>query len=102
MKFLAVTSLKEDQKKVNDIFQQSGIPVYSVSKVIGHKDGHQPNLLDSWFSSGGEEFDSIFIFSFTDQDKAENALHRINEYNSNTKTKFPIRAFMMPVEKFTY
>lgn len=102
MKFLAVTSLKEDQKTVNDIFHQSHIPVYSVSKVIGHKDGQHPNLIDSWFSSGGEEFDSIFIFSFTEDEKTERALHLINEYNTTTKTRFPIRAFIMPVEKSSH
>jgi hypothetical protein len=102
MKFLAITSLKEYQKTVNDILHQSGIPVYSATKVIGHKDEQHPNLLDSWFSSGGEEFDSIFIFSFTEDDKAVRALQLINDYNTKTKVKFPIRTFIMPVEKSSH
>lgn len=99
MKFLVVTSLKEYQKAVNDIFHQANIPVFSVSRIIGHKDEQQPSLLDSWFSSGSEEFDSIFIFSFTEDDKTEKALQLVNEYNSSKKSVFPIRAFVMPVEK---
>ena len=65
MKLLIVTSIKEYQKKVADIFHQAQIKVFSVSETSGFKDDDGEALIDDWFSSGVESFDSIFIFSFT-------------------------------------
>lgn len=102
MKLLIVTSLKEYQKKVASIFEQADIEVFSVSETIGFKDHRKPNLLDNWFSSGNEAFDSIFLFSFTEAQRADHALELIKKYNAENETGFPIRAFIVPVDKSTY
>jgi hypothetical protein len=102
MKLLFVTSLKEYQKTVTDILNKADIPVFSVTETIGFKDHHKTNLLDNWFSSGTERFDSIFVFSFTEQAKTEKAMELIKEYNAVNGTEFPIRAFIVPVEKSSY
>lgn len=102
MKLLFVTSLREYQKTVAAIFEEANIKVFSVSNTIGHKDDHTGNLLDDWFASGEEEFDSIFLFSFTEDTYAVNALELIKKYNENTQSKFPIRAFIVPVEQSSY
>lgn len=99
MKLLIVTSLKEYQKAVAEVIDHAGIEVFSVSEAIGFKDHQVSNLLDSWFSSGRELFDSIFLFTFTDNEKAERALNLINQYNEEHKTGFPVRAFIVPVDK---
>lgn len=102
MKLLVVTSLKDDQKKVSRILEEAGITVFSVSETIGFKDHKSSNLLDNWFSSGSEQFDSIFLFSFTDALKADAALDRIRKHNTENETPFPVRAFIIPVEKSSY
>ena len=102
MKLLVVTCLKEYQKTVARIVDQAGIAVFSVTETIGFKDHATTNLLDNWFSSGGEQFDSIFLFSFTEQVKAEQALELIKKYNTENNMKFPIRAFIVPVDKSSY
>ena len=102
MKLLIVTCLKEYQKEVAKIFEQAGIMVFSVSETMGFKENHSINLLDSWFSSGKEHFDSIFLFSFTAEASAEKAMALIKVYNNENKTNFPIRAFLVPVEKASY
>lgn len=102
MKLLVVTSLKEYQKKVAHILDQAGIEVFSVSETIGFKDHHTSNLLDNWFSRGSEQFDSIFLFSFTEEVKSEHALELIKKYNVENETGFPIRAFIIPVDKSSY
>ena len=99
MKLLVITSLKEFQKSVAKIMDQAGINVYSVTETIGFKDHHKPNLLDNWFSSGSEQFDSIFLFSFTAVEKADEVLSLIRQYNTENETGFPIRAFVMDVER---
>ena len=102
MKLLVVTSLKEYQKNVAHILDKAGIEVFSVSETIGFKDHQTSNLLDNWFSSGSEQFDSIFLFSFTEAAKAEHALELIKKYNDENVTGFPIRAFIIPVDKSSY
>lgn len=102
MKLLFVTSLKEYQKTVADILNKAEIPVFSVTETIGFKDHHKINLLDNWFSSGTEQFNSIFVFSFTEQAKTEKAIVLIKEYNAANVTGFPIRAFVVPVERTSY
>ena len=102
MKLLFVTSLKEYQKTVADILNKAEIPVFSVTETIGFKDHHKTNLLDNWFSSGTEQFDSIFVFSFTEENKTEKAMQLITQYNTENETGFPIRAFVVPVEKSSH
>jgi len=102
MKLLVVTSLKEYQKKVAHILDQAGIEVFSVSETIGFKDHQTSNMLDNWFSSGSEQFDSIFLFSFTEELKADYALELIKKYNVENNTGFPVRSFIIPVDKSSY
>ena len=99
MKLLVVTSLKEYQKKVAQLLDLASIRLFSVTETIGVKDHQESNLLDNWFSSGGAQFDSIFLFSFTEAAKADQALPLIKKYNAENETGFPIRAFVLPVEK---
>jgi len=99
MKLLVVTSLKEYQKKVAQLLAQAKITVFSATETVGVKDQQESNLLDNWFSSGSEQFDSVFQFSFTDTAKADQALALIKKYNAENETGFPIRAFILPVEK---
>ena len=102
MKLLMVTCLKEYQKAVAGIFEKSDVRIFSVTETIGFKDHHRVNLLDNWFSSGNEQFDSVFLFSFTENEKAEKALTLVQEYNAGHDTGFPIRAFILPVDKASY
>ena len=102
MKLLVVTSLKEYQKKVAHILDQAGIEVFSVSETIGFKVHQTSNMLDNWFSSGSEQFDSIFLFSFTEELKADYVLELIKKYNVENNTGFPVRAFIIPVDKSSY
>lgn len=102
MKLLIATSLKEYQQTVAAIFEEAQIKVFSVSNTIGHKGEHKQDLLDNWFASGEEQFDSIVLFSFTGDVNAVNALELIKKHNENTGTTFPIRAFILPVEQSSY
>ena len=102
MKFFVVTCLKEYQDDVCKIFKEASIHVFSATDVIGFKDNQSLNLLEAWFASGDEKFDSLFIFSFTSDANAELGLDLIKKYNEESKTNFPVRAFIVPVEKASY
>ena len=99
MKFFIVTCLKEYQEDVTKIFKEANIQVFSATDVIGFKDNHSPNLLAEWFAAGDEKFDSLLLFSFTTSENAEKGMELIKKYNNQSETNFPVRAFIVPVEK---
>lgn len=99
MKLFITTCLKEYQDDVIKIFRQANINVLSITDVIGFKDNHSLNLLEDWFASGDEKFDSVMIFSFTTAENAEKGMELMKHYNETNKTNFPLRAFILPVEK---
>ncbi len=99
MKFFIVACLKEYQEEVIKIFKQAHIHVFSTTDVTGFKDNQPLNLLEDWFASGEEKFDSLMLFSFTPAANAEQAMKLIQHYNEAANTDFPVRAFIVPVEK---
>lgn len=102
MKFFIVTCLKEHQEAVYKIFKNANIHVFSATDVIGFKDNQTFDLLDDWFASGDERFDSMMLFSFTAGENAEHGMELIKKYNEESETDFPVRAFIVPVEKSSY
>ncbi len=99
MKLFIITCLKEYQEDVIKIFKQAQITVFSVTDVTGFKDSQTPDILADWFASGDEKFDSLVLFSFTGSEAAAHGMELINQFNRESETKFPIRAFIVPVEK---
>jgi hypothetical protein len=102
MKFFIVTCLKEYQDDVCKIFKEAKINVFSATDVVGFRENQSINLLDAWFASGDEKFNSLFTFSFTTDENAEYGMQLIKQYNEKTETNFPVRAFIVPVEKASY
>ncbi len=102
MKFFIVTCIKENQEIVQKILSSANIIVYSSTDIVGYKNNQQPNLLEEWFAAGDEQCDSSMIFSFTSDENATQALNQIIEYNNQNKSDFPIRAFIVPVDKASF
>lgn len=99
MKLFIVTSLKDYQDDVIKIFKKAEIAVFSITDVVGVKDNQHADLMEEWFASGDEKFDSLMIFSFTSDQSAEDGMELIEKYNQSNNTGFPVRAFIVPVEK---
>ena len=102
MKLFIVTCIKENQAQVQKIFKQSKISAFSAADITGFKDNQPASLLQDWFASGDEKFDSVVVFSFTGTENTDQAIELIKKYNEESATDFPIRAFVVPVEKASY
>ena len=102
MKLLVVTTLAEYDHKVSDMLTQAGINAFSKTETTGYKETYQTNILDNWYGGDNADYNSIFFFSFTEQEKAENMLKAIIECNAEKRVRFPIKGFIMPVESSTY
>ena len=90
MKFFIVTALRECRFDIYKILKQVKINVFSVTDVVGFKEHQTQNLLNDWLACGDEKFDSMFIFSFTSNENAEQAMDRIKNYNETHRGDLPV------------
>ncbi|WP_048331275.1 hypothetical protein [Bizionia psychrotolerans] len=100
MKLVIATAVEAFQKDVLELFKKAEIENFSSSDIDGHKSA--PSLLSTsnWFPavSGGNE--SALFFSFTDDEHIEVLFKLIKEFNAQLETFNPIKAVVVPIEKF--
>lgn len=99
MKLLLITSILEFEKEVCNLFKKSEIIVYSTSDIQGHKFFSGNNIQDNWFSAQKDTINSKLYFSFTSEEKSNEMLKGVEEFNNETKTN-PIKAIVLDIEKF--
>lgn len=102
MKLVMITSLKENQADISRIFKEARIDVFSASEIIGFKESNAADIFGGWFGNSAGSYDSVMLFSITEDDKALSAMQMIGEFNKSSHTEFPIRGFILPVEHTSY
>jgi len=100
MKLVIVTAVEEFQKDVLKLFKNAKIENFSSSDIDGYKSAASLLMTSSWFPSvkGGNE--SSLFFSFTEDSKIDALFRLIKEFNNNLETNNPIKAIVVPIEKF--
>lgn len=100
MKLVIVTAVEEFQKDVLKLFNKANIENFSSSNIDGYKNSTSILMASSWFSGEKTGSQSRLFFSFTEDKHIEMLFHFIKEYNSNLETNNPIKAVVVPIEKF--
>ncbi len=100
MKLVLVTAVEEFQNDVLDIFKIANIENFSSSGIDGHKNAPSLLMASNWFSAGKGDTESIMFFSFTKKEKIDDLFSLIEEFNNNLETNNPIKAIVVPVERF--
>ncbi len=100
MKLVIVTAVEEFQKDVLKLFKNAHIENFSSSDIDGYKNGSSVLMASNWFSGpkGGNQ--SGMFFSFTEEEHIEALFNLIEEFNKNLETNNPIKAVVVPIEKF--
>jgi hypothetical protein len=100
MKLVIVTVVEEFHKDVVKLFKKAGIESFSESDIDGYKNGSSLLMASNWFSGtkGGNE--SNMFFSFTEEEHIDALFNLIKEFNSQLETNNPIKAIVVPIEKF--
>lgn len=101
MKLLMVTALQEYQETIARVFHEQGVKAYSAGDIQGFSNGDpdKPSL-DNWFGNDDRiPRDSVMVFSFTETKTAESVLEALGSINNTIDPDFPIRAFLLPVER---
>ena len=100
MKLLIVTVVEQFQKEVLHLFKKANIENFSGSEIDGYK--NTPSLLrtSSWFPSQKGRTESSLFFSFTEDKKIDDLFSLIEAFNKNLETNNPIKAVVVPIERF--
>jgi hypothetical protein len=98
MKLLIATAIKEDLQQLSVIMQKAHVSVFSVSETVGHKTEQKDYMPDNWFGKTGDGTDAVFLFSFTEDEKAIAVLDLVKAHNEATRSDFPLHVFICPVE----
>ena len=100
MKLVIVTVVEEYQKEMLKLFKKANIQNLSSSDIDGHKNRPSVTMASSWFP--GEQFgnESRMFFSFTDDEHIDALFEAIKEFNQNLESNNPIKAVVVPIEKY--
>ncbi|WP_417876531.1 hypothetical protein [Winogradskyella sediminis] len=100
MKLVIVTAVEQYQKEVLKLFKKADIENFSSSEIDGHKNVSSLLMTSNWFPAekGGNE--SSMFFSFTDDAHIDALFEAIKEFNKNLETNNPIKAVVVPIERF--
>jgi hypothetical protein len=100
MKLVIVTAVEQFRKDVLKLFKNANIENFSSSDIDGYKNGPTLSMASNWFSDGKGGNESSLFFSFTDDEHIDTLFNLIKEFNKNLETNNPLKAIVVPIEKF--
>ena len=100
MKLVIVTVVDYYKKDIIELFKQAQISNFSESDIEGFKTTTAVKLDSNWFASKQSGADSEMFFSFTEDKNIDELFTLIKEFNENLETNNPIRAVVVPIERF--
>ena len=100
MKLVIVTAVEEFHQEIIKLFKKANIENFSEYDIDGHKNTASVLVASSWFSGQKSSNESILFFSFTEDKNIEDLFSLVQEFNQNLETNNPIKAVVVPIEKF--
>ncbi|HLV70879.1 MAG TPA: hypothetical protein VKY34_09235 [Xanthomarina sp.] len=100
MKLVIVTVVDYYKKDILKLFKQAQINNFSESDIEGFNTTASVKLNSNWFASEQSGADSEMFFSFTEDENIDVLFTLIKEFNKNLETNNPIKAVVVPIEKF--
>lgn len=100
MKLVLVTAVNEFHEDILKLFKKAGIHSFSESDIDGYKDGASLLMTNSWFPGEKGSNKSRMFFSFALEASIDALFELIKGYNENLETNNPIKAVVLPIEKY--
>lgn len=100
MKLVIVTAVDAYHEQVISLFKKAQIDLFSESGIDGYKNGNAGSLASTWFPIEKGSHPSNLFFSFTEEDNIALLFEGITLFNSQLETQNPIRAVVVPIEKY--
>ncbi len=100
MKLVIVTAVEFFHDDMLHIFKKAGVKTVSESDIDGYKNIPTVLTASNWFAAEKGGIKSVMLFSFTNDEKIDVLFQLIKEYNTNLETNNPVKAIVLPVERF--
>ena len=100
MKLVIVTAVEFFHDDMLGIFKKAGVKAVSESDIDGYKNIPAVLTASNWFAADKGGVKSVMLFSFTEADKIDTLFELINTYNKNLETNNPVKAVVLPVERY--
>lgn len=101
MKFVIIQCAEAYHYELEQIFKEIHINAYSEMNVEGFMKNVDGNVdISNWFGSEKKPYRYIVSFAFLMEDKANELLERINDFNDDVKTIRPVNAYVVGIEKY--
>lgn len=100
MKLLIITVVEGLQNEVMKLLKEAAIDNFSASDIEGFRNSFPVISVNNWFSSNEKATGSYMYFSFTETDKIDALFNLIETFNKNLETNNPIRAVVVPIDKY--
>jgi hypothetical protein len=100
MKLVIVTLVDEYKKDIVKLFRTAEIENFSESDIEGFKTSNSTNVVSNWFGSEHSGTDSELFFSFAEEHKVDALFEAIKAFNKTLESNNPIRAIVVPIEKY--
>lgn len=100
MKLLIITVVEGLQQEVTQLLKEANITNFSASDIDGFRNAIPVISSENWFASSTNTTQSHLYFSFTETDKIEKFFSLIEVFNDHLETNNPIRAVVVPIEKY--
>ncbi|MHA7110863.1 hypothetical protein ACRTDU_12105 [Sunxiuqinia elliptica] len=101
MKFVIIQCVKAYHHELEQILRSIKINAYSEMDVEGFMEQADGNTdFANWFGSQKNPYNYMVSFMFLAEDKSNQLLDRIQEFNDGIEAMSPINAYVVGVEKF--
>ena len=101
LKFVIIQCAEAHHHQLEQIFEEIHIKSYSEMPVNGFMKSADGNSdISNWFGSSKNPYRYIMSFTTLEEDKANELLNRIKEFNNNSEGISPISAYVSAVEKY--
>uniref|UniRef100_UPI0032166433 hypothetical protein n=1 Tax=uncultured Draconibacterium sp. TaxID=1573823 RepID=UPI0032166433 len=101
MKSIIIQSAEAYHHELKQIFNEIHINAYSEMPVDGFMESADGNSdISNWFGSSKNPYRYFVSFTFLEEEKADELLERIKEFNKRTEGISPISAYVSTVDKY--
>ena len=101
LKFVMIQSAEAYHHELEQILEEIHIKSYSEMPVDGFLKSADGNFdISNWFGSSQNPYRYIMSFTTLEEDKANQLLDRIKEFNNAVEDISPISAYISAVERY--
>ncbi len=99
MKYLIITAVKAFEKEIKAILKKATVNEYTYKDVTGYRDFSELSINDNWFANEMNEGESIFFYSFVQNEQVDKVFELVTKFNNKQKSMSTIHVAVLNIEK---